>query len=752
MGEQLSKVVELVSPFGCTEMFLIPELVPDPEDWAWHEFNPNFKHEMQLYDINEGTFELVVFANESNKDTTAVYHNLPGVTEFRTKDLFTRHPQKPQLFKYYGRRDDIIVLANGEKFNPLPLEANVQSHPSLKGAFVVGNRRTQTALLVEPRDKLDEATRTELLAKLWPLVEESNALVSGQGRIQKGMVLCALPDKPFARTGKGTVIRRLSEAAYKDEIENLYSGSSSQEQATKVALKSTVKSVYEVSAVIDFLREIFATSFPAAASIGSDQDFFAHGLDSVQTLVIVSSLKRNLREQTSSSVECFTPRTIFQNPTLAGLASVVAAFLNDGKVPGNDSEHARARLVNELVERYTKNLPLAREPTPQTVKPSKTSVNTVALIGSTGYLGSYLLTVLLKNPEITRIYCLNRTDDAQTRQEATLRTIDKGLTPLLLKLSYMTVDLGQPSLGLSKDSYDTLASEVDVLVYNAWRLDFGLSLQSFQPFLHATRDVTELALASSSNMRIVFVSSLAAVGNLAKRTTAPEALVENPAAALDIGYGQSKHVAERILAAASRQRGVPVSVIRVGQVGGPSAALGDDDNDDGSRGSLLYADQPWISALVRTARALGCVPSHVTPLDWVPVDTVASMVHDFVLLPLLPSGSSGSDGRDLVEFFHIYPPQPQSWEVLASVLHERYGITETAPFQEWVRRLRDVKDPRAEDVARMPALKMLDYYEALGDGMEAATVATVRAERVSGVRIPEVGRDVLSSWLTGWGL
>jgi hypothetical protein len=43
-GDQLSAIVELVSPFGTTEMFPQPELAVDPEDWEWHEFNPTMRH------------------------------------------------------------------------------------------------------------------------------------------------------------------------------------------------------------------------------------------------------------------------------------------------------------------------------------------------------------------------------------------------------------------------------------------------------------------------------------------------------------------------------------------------------------------------------------------------------------------------------------------------------------------------------------------------------------------------------------
>ncbi|RYP10073.1 hypothetical protein DL765_008227 [Monosporascus sp. GIB2] len=726
-GDRLSKVTDSVSVYGSTETFLIPELALAREDWAWHEFNPIFKHEMRLYDPAGGTYEMVVLADETNKDTSAIHHNMPGVTEYHTKDLFTRHPENPRLFKYYGRRDDIIVLANGAKLYPIPLEVSVQNHPSLKGAFVVGNGRTQAALLVEPREFLDEGQRTKFLEELWPLVERSNSLIGGQGRIQQGKIICAKPDKPFVRTPKGTVVRKLSEALYRDEIEQLYSGSSPAKGTVRVELKPTMKPVYEVRDVMKFVRKTLSSSFAAAATIPEDGDFYAYSLDSVQTLEIVSNLRRNLQDQTSSPTAWVSPRTIYQNSTILGLSRLLKGFLDDGTLPEEESELAQASIMDEIVERYTKALP--KSTGSQDTDSSGTSV--IALVGSTGYLGSHVLAALLRNPNIARIYCLNRGSDAQERQEAALHELVNGAQPLLQKLRYMTVELGKPLLGLGRNDYDRLAAEVEVIVYNSWRLDFGLAMRSFDPFFRATKDLVELSTASKSRMRIVFISSISSVAQMARKTTVPEAPVPDASAALNTGYAQSKLATERILAHASRTSGVHVSIIRVCQVGGPTS---------GCPGT--WADQPWISAMLRTAKTLKSIPSGVAPIDWVPVDTAAAMLHNLVLEP----------AHGALQVYNIYPARPRPWEHLVDVFRERHDIAEVIPLPQWVKKLRDVVDPTPEDVDRMPALKLLDHYGALGDGVTGIAVATEHADSVSGVQIPVADDDMLRSWLQDWGL
>lgn len=719
------------------ETFPLPELTKSPEDWQYHEFNPNLKHEMRLYDEQAGTFELVILADESTRDAAPVYHNLPGENPFFTKDLFTKHPTKPNLYKFYGRRDDILVLANGEKVNPIPLEQHVQGSPDLKGVMLVGNGRTQTALIVEPREPLDPAGSSKLLGDLWPRVEQANVLVPGPGRVARGMVICASPDKAFTRTGKGTIVRKLTEELYKDKISKLYSSSSQQDNAVTVGLQGKSKTVYEQAAIVDFLRQILAASFPPAATIGKEEEFFAHGLDSIQTLQITTNLKRNLQGLTSQPVSWVSPREIFRNPTLKDLAYLLGVFLNDGLVPAQESGVARAAAVDNAVARYVQSLPPKADLQPAAAS-SVSKDATVAIVGSTGYVGSHLVATLLRNPAVSRIYCLNRGDDASTRQKETLSKQHLVPEDKLAKLTFFKITLGTPRLGLSDEQYQTIANEVEVVVYNSWRLDFGLAIRSFDPFLHATRELVDLSAASRHGMRVVLVSSVSSVESLAASGSAvPEAAVADPLAAMNTGYGQSKLAAERILAAAQAQSGVPVSVVRVGQVGGPGG---------GGGGLAAWPDQAWISAIIKTSKAMGCFPAQVTPIDWVAVDDVASILESVALQPDKNLGAP--------QFFNV-ASQSQPWSVLLDVFREpgSAGGFEVAPLSEWVKKVRAQTGPGgAPDVARLPALRLIDFYDILGDGVDSMAYATEHTRAVSGIDLAPVGRDLLSSWLRSWNL
>ncbi|KAL9137789.1 MAG: hypothetical protein Q9175_000994 [Cornicularia normoerica] len=233
-GETLSSVTELCPLYGSTEAFQVPQLRPeDPQkDFGYIEWNPHFKFEMQATDDEADAFELVLFADASTEKTSALNHNLPNVREWRTKDLFKRHPDpaKPKLWSYYGRRDDIIVLATGKKFNPVPMELIIQGHPLLAGALIVGQGKSRAALLVEPKPNtklLDLA----LIEEIWSTVEEANPqtpahlLPPDQEGIPKENILVVKAERPFVRAGKGTIVRKLTEKAYAEEIEAFYDGS-----------------------------------------------------------------------------------------------------------------------------------------------------------------------------------------------------------------------------------------------------------------------------------------------------------------------------------------------------------------------------------------------------------------------------------------------------------------------------------------------------------------------------------------------
>lgn len=653
-------------------------------------------------------------------------HNLPGASEYETRDLFIQHPTRPSLFQYFGRRDDIIVLANGEKFNPIPFETNMQKHPSLKGALVTGNGRPQAALIVELEDQSDGAPNDQFWDYLWELMQDSNTLVPGQGRVSRDRVLLGQAEKPFARNVKGTIVRALTEQKYQGELEKLYQSLSDSDTSTERP-RLGFKRVYEKQAVLQFLREIIATSFSPAKILSETDDFYSHGLDSVQTVEIAKSLRHHLGAQTDIDVSWISPRTIYRHQTLEKLLHLAMSLLQGDPVTGQEDQTTNTRLLDEAVAQCTSDLPGPAKW--QTVTPSSREALTIAITGTTGFLGRYILLKLLKLPQVARVICMNRRQDVQHEHYTMLQELDSSIKSNLHKLAFIKINFHEPTLGLTEEDYDLIVEEVDVVIHNAWRLDFGQSIISFEPFLKATRDLINLSVKSERHMQIIFTSSISAVINMAAQDIVPEALVEDPSAALDFGYAQSKLAAERILVLSSRQAGVSVSIFRLCQVGGPS-----------TKGA--WADQPWLSALLRTSRTLRCFPSNCAPIDWIPVDTVASVLAECAV----------SQNHEREQIVNVYPQSPQPWRLLVDLFHEAYGVTKTVPMQEWTEKLRMITDPSVEDLIEMPALKILDYFEALDLRYEQLKFATDRFRTLSKGEEQIVDEILIKDWLQSWDL
>ena len=64
-----------------------------------------------------------------------------GVQEHQTRDLFVRDDDKEWLWKLAGRRDDILVLKNAGKLNPVPIEETLGRAPGVQGVLFAGMHR-----------------------------------------------------------------------------------------------------------------------------------------------------------------------------------------------------------------------------------------------------------------------------------------------------------------------------------------------------------------------------------------------------------------------------------------------------------------------------------------------------------------------------------------------------------------------------------------------------------------------------------
>ncbi|KAK4194252.1 putative peptide synthetase [Triangularia verruculosa] len=674
-GNQISDVTSVYNGIGSIEVFFMPTLrLKNPKDWQYFEWNLEAGVVMEPTEENPHLAEAVIKRRADGKYQFAFW-NFPELREWRTHDLFEQHPTKKGLWKFVGRLDDIIVLSNGEKVNPVAFEKIVDGHPWVQGALMLGVGHFQAGLLVEPSKDHQRDDEDKFIDKIWPLIEEANTEYPAYARVWKSSVILTKPEKPFKRASKGSTMRRATYKLYEAEIEKLYKAQEATVEEPASAEQSSVPEVQEL--VRKAIRSVLGSR---AANLADDANIFQLGADSLQAL----QLSRIL---TSSRLKC-NAKTVYDNPTVTQLAKAVSG----------------------AEDQNPENIISREEPCISTSPPkSPPAAFNVLLIGSTGSLGSYLLRELLDTSEISQIFCLNRSLDAHERQQKSFEARGLGTIPPS-RVRFYTGETSAPDFGLEfPHDFDSLQQQTDIVIINAWPVNFNSPLESFEQVIAGTKQCADFSSGSPRKPHIVFVSSIASVLNSPAVRHVPgdgdEIVIgedwdpDNSLPAKQ-GYGESKHVAASILSNALRAGHInSVAVLRVGQLAGAAEKSG------------VWNRQEWLPSLLKTSTTLSLLPSTLpSAIDWVPTDLAARYIVQLSL-------SSYHRSTTHVKTFNIVNPHVVPWSFLVPGIQEFYSPgrkIETIPYADWVAELKRISPTAAdEQIAQMPALKLLDFFEGL---------------------------------------
>ena len=344
-GHLISQRTKLSSSIGATEYLGIPMLPKPSEDFGYFKFNMHYGG-LDFRERDPGLYEMV-FVREKQLDLMQpVFITFPDLQEYPTKDLFSRHPKKPGLWKYESRLDDIIVFSNGEKLNPVTMEGIISSCRAVSGCLVVGQGKFQSALIVEPKEEAMD--KLQVLQQLWPFIQRANESCIKHGRLARDMIVFTKPEKPLTRAGKGTVIRAASNKLYAREIEELYTDVKHIEQSSfKMDLSSIETAKMSLAA---YLR-----SEAALEDMSLDDDIFARGLDSLQLVGLVRMIN-TARE--GPPVEA---KFLYEHPTINKLAPALQTkqktleFYDIDAEEEDDKEKWLA--MQEIFDNVAKDLP-----------------------------------------------------------------------------------------------------------------------------------------------------------------------------------------------------------------------------------------------------------------------------------------------------------------------------------------------------------------------------------------------------------
>jgi thioester reductase-like protein len=566
------------------------------------------------------------------------------------------------------------------------------------------------------------------------MVVKANEETVAHGQIGRQFVALSNPNKPFLRADKGTIKRAGTIRMYKDEIDKIYEHVSevTSSEAPKLDLRSK-----------DTLTESIETLFEKwlrAPKLEPDTDFFTVGIDSMQ-VINASRLLRAGLEAAGVRVDAsaLATRVIYGHPTSRRLAEYLFSVVNKAGQDGTTGEAQQPeedRAIDAILQKYTRNMPLARANKP----PPADEDQVIVITGTTGALGSYMLDLAISCSRVKGIICLNRSDDAKERQRK--GNGERGLSTDFSKAEFLRADMSSYDLGLDKETYERLLRDVDRVIHNQWPVNFNMPVESFDPHIRGVRNLADFSCKATKRVPVVFISSIATVDAWKRPEPVPEQSLHD----LDIstgGYGRSKLVSSLILEKASEISGVPAEIIRVGQIGGPSGEKG------------CWNRQEWLPSIVASSVYLGVLPDslgQMTTIDWTPIEGIAKLV-----LEVSGVTCNVSIG-DINGYFHGINPSRTQWKTLAGAVKEFYGdrIKKLVSLDEWVSAL-ERSQSNTEDISKNPGVKLLDTYKtwarAAKEGQRYVAMETSRTTSRSKTmrEMHAVTPELMKNWCRQWG-
>jgi len=576
---------------------------------------------------------------------------------YATKDMFEPHPTIEKAWKYIARLDDTIALVNGEKFNPVMMEGQIRSNRAVTETVVFGSGRPSLGVLVIPGRAVKDMSQPEIINQIWPIIDEANRTAEAYARLSRDMVVILPHNCDFPRTDKGSVIRQAFYKRFATEIDNAYDEA--------VAACGELQSL-TLSGLQSHVRDILAKILPEASDIDCSADLFSLGLDSLQSIQIRTEILKTVE----ISKKKLGQNVVFDYPSIVALSAHLYGLRTGQEV----EQTSIATQMKDLIERYSDFTPASRR--------------NVVLMGATGSLGAHVLAQLVARPDIHTVHCLVRAEhsrdaEGRVRKSLSQRKILHSMSLIeRRKICAVAADLSAPNLGLDDQTYHVIAKNLASIIHCAWSVNFNKSLVSFEKDCVAgVRHLLDLCLiAPLAPASFNFCSSVSSVARCPETNT-PEQLAELEWAQ-DMGYAQSKCVAEHLCMAAAVRTGIRARVLRVGQIVADTV-------------HGVWNDTEAIPLMMQSAVTIGALPKLQESPSWTPVDIIAKAVTEISL----------SDAGSIVA--NVTNARTFSWSSdLLPALRQAGLEFEVVEPKEWVERLRASN----QDAVSNPPIKLADFF------------------------------------------
>ncbi|MEH2437585.1 MAG: amino acid adenylation domain-containing protein [Nostoc sp.] len=454
--------------------------------------------------------------------------------------------------------------------------------------------------------------------------------------------------------------------------------------------------------------------------IGINDNFFELGGHSLLTVEMLFQVKEILHVD-------LPLLSLFQAPTIAGLAQEVAQFLHSK----NSHTTRNISSVNLQAEAVLEPTIHAATPIPEPIKEPQR----VFLTGATGFIGAFLLYELLQQTE-SSIYCLVRASTPESGKQKICRNLEHYLGFLEPELSYRIIpligDLSQPLLGLTEQRFRELAREMDGIYHN------GAFVNLIYPYVAlraANVSGTQEVLRLASEIKTKPVHFISTLDVFLSSAYAQMKVIEEPdelAYCQDLtnGYAQSKWVAEKLVMAAA-ERGIPVSIYRLGMVTGHSQT-GVSKTDD------------LICRMIKSFIQLERAPDLDLLINLTPVDYVSRAI-------IYLSRQKASTGKA----FHLINPQSLALSQLIKAIKTFGYPIEQIAYDQWQTVLLNTKSqentlsPLSSLFTEKVSTGPLTYIERMWLGSQSfARQNTVDGLTDTAINCPVVDSSLLHKYLS----
>ncbi|RUS78344.1 hypothetical protein EGW08_013895 [Elysia chlorotica] len=321
----------------------------------------------------------------------------------------------------------------------------------------------------------------------------------------------------------------------------------------------------------------------------------------------------------------------------------------------------------------------------------------VLLTGATGFLGAFVLRELLLHTKLV-VYCLAREQpgvDMIDRIKTTLAQFgilaaNEGentqeqamiLEGLSTRTTVLKGNVALMHLGLDEADYTYMCTDVDFVIHAAAAVNLVYPYSA----LHGSNvmgTANVIQFASTGKVKALHYVSTDAIFPHGLRDCQENADVTQFPASLEDGYSQSKWVAEQLVSRA-RDRGLPVTIYRLGNMSGDSK-------------QAFWNPQDFTLLMLQACSKTGLAPSLDWDMEMTPVDFAAQVIVKLTQNPNIA----------LSKTLHIINDRPmKSRQVFQWMNNHGYPL-HLMDFKDWKTKV--VEELNANNGSGQPSAKLIE--------------------------------------------